>query len=1457
MAASRSTPASSPTESQDEMTVASHGTTSPFSGEDSFDRFTARMARQLLQDEEMRAQHQSALLRLREKALHEKTKAELAWLKHKEQRLRDKGEDDKMPPIEKRRQEILSKLHAERVEIKRLKAANKAASYERRMLLLQQREISKIHETTKFYLGRLKREAPDEAHQLADLSVSLGESPVSPTMDCEVSEATDHDTSEIIEDIRTASPSSAGGHHMQEKSTSSHTAGKLQQVSGMESSSDFPVPPQHVSHTDITSSSVPEQVGSQSDVISGSDQSHSHALHSLLTSRSPLLVRDQQATSPSSARVLLSESSTLRTLAFRSLHAVDSESHLHGSPTQSPTGQGSTPTAKSLTHSITSPTSSDNGVMRSLRRLEVQSSERYLTKREQKLRKRRQEAQRILKSRKELLEWQNRLDKEEAELQRMVDEAMGLKIRRQRPREIDDSKQAAVEDGESLVLHSSPGAVSSRHEAVSPPPSDVEAVGDHGESSTATVVDDESVGTNYGSETFESLDRTLTTQQENTTLTQAMHGDNTPTAAEIIKLTDDSRTETTEKRRMKSDIEKRIQLLKEVLSQRKAEAKRLHEEKRQRKQALLEEEEAHLRCELETVERTISKHKEELERPPPSPRDSQERAVLTSLLDKTSEKERGVDEQDEQQTAGQSRESMKTPALHELSTYSTFSGKENSAVSQLHAYSGTTFISSSLAHTQVTIEMRDEEQSEKSDEGRQEDTWPTDASLVALHVEQRISSPADDHQRISKSPPSLQELQTSLSKTYTLDAFESSMTSSTPKRQPLTDILSLSLVENGKGPQTEVTYSDTFVPSLQSLDSAINVRPLEDTVIVTAAPSQLISEGSEGDEDVNVVEIAEEQMDISILQVGDRVLVDGNRAGVLQFWGTTHFASGVWAGVELDLPRGSNDGEWEGQRYFFCADHHGTFVASNKVQRLGEQVDRVESSRTKSPLNVVSSHSDIVTTAQTSRKLDFAATPDREQSGQEEDALVDQQLEPAASVEESVSDITPLADDDSELLRIISSAAEAVESFRRSLSPSVATEQDSTSLSETENLALTDIQRPVTPVFPTSSDEMEQEVEETSLTEEQITLMARTQIENEVSRVTASVLDLLVTNSVDVMVHIANDKERERNETEALEHDTTLCEEVQYEEKEVKVLWEAIVDQLLTLLFDEAVKEVQPLVEKRAAEHKYYHYHITKHADDEDTSLDNSSISMSSGISDVEPCILSPDYDTKFPTIIMENREELQKVSVVSVQPAEVPLFIPFDKETVSHVVKSSLHKEEEPLMTSDEHQMAFTELLTDTVHEVSQQLLPMEADKDKSVRVLWRKPRRYHGTEIRRLKTSRQASDLQGLMGLVEDQLCTFLGMTDGTEQSHNVAIAGCPGGVSTSQGRRLNTNTIEGILVEELREEESQWIDYDDDETQIKFQLADGILETLLQETAIVAQGVQNEKLARQEAKESDRQC
>ena len=58
---------------------------------------------------------QAHLLKLREKALIDKTNAELTWLEQMKKKVQDKGEDEKMPSILKKEKGIMQKLKEEQV----------------------------------------------------------------------------------------------------------------------------------------------------------------------------------------------------------------------------------------------------------------------------------------------------------------------------------------------------------------------------------------------------------------------------------------------------------------------------------------------------------------------------------------------------------------------------------------------------------------------------------------------------------------------------------------------------------------------------------------------------------------------------------------------------------------------------------------------------------------------------------------------------------------------------------------------------------------------------------------------------------------------------------------------------------------------------------------------------------------------------------------------------------------------------------------------------------------------------------------------------------------------------------------------------------------------------------------------------------------------------------------------
>uniref|UniRef100_A0A1A7YR87 Centrosomal protein 350kDa n=1 Tax=Iconisemion striatum TaxID=60296 RepID=A0A1A7YR87_9TELE len=73
--------------------------------------------------------------------------------------------------------------------------------------------------------------------------------------------------------------------------------------------------------------------------------------------------------------------------------------------------------------------------------------------------------------------------------------------------------------------------------------------------------------------------------------------------------------------------------------------------------------------------------------------------------------------------------------------------------------------------------------------------------------------------------------------------------------------------------------------------------------------------------------------------IGDRVLVGGFQSGTLRFKGPTRFANGFWAGVELDQSEGSNNGTYDGVVYFQCEECHGIFAPPDKIAHLPDKFE--------------------------------------------------------------------------------------------------------------------------------------------------------------------------------------------------------------------------------------------------------------------------------------------------------------------------------------------------------------------------------------------------------------------------------------------------------------------------------------------------------------------------------------
>nr|XP_009664873.1 PREDICTED: CAP-Gly domain-containing linker protein 1 isoform X10 [Struthio camelus australis] len=121
---------------------------------------------------------------------------------------------------------------------------------------------------------------------------------------------------------------------------------------------------------------------------------------------------------------------------------------------------------------------------------------------------------------------------------------------------------------------------------------------------------------------------------------------------------------------------------------------------------------------------------------------------------------------------------------------------------------------------------------------------------------------------------------------------------------------------------------------------------------VAAAPAEKAA-SSEKSSSATTADAHEEFVDD--FRVGERVWVNGNKPGFIQFLGETQFAPGQWAGIVLDEPIGKNDGSVAGVRYFQCEPLRGIFTRPSKLTRkvLAEDeangTQTVHASRATSP----------------------------------------------------------------------------------------------------------------------------------------------------------------------------------------------------------------------------------------------------------------------------------------------------------------------------------------------------------------------------------------------------------------------------------------------------------------------------------------------------------------------------
>ena len=132
--------------------VEEEGATRPssslFSDNDSFTKFSLEMVSQYMLEEKVRAQHKASLLKIKEASLISEAKKKVEELEKVKQEMVDKGKDEKMPKIKKKQRNILHKLKERRAEIASMRENLKVAERERKFMVDEQRRLMGKHKAS-------------------------------------------------------------------------------------------------------------------------------------------------------------------------------------------------------------------------------------------------------------------------------------------------------------------------------------------------------------------------------------------------------------------------------------------------------------------------------------------------------------------------------------------------------------------------------------------------------------------------------------------------------------------------------------------------------------------------------------------------------------------------------------------------------------------------------------------------------------------------------------------------------------------------------------------------------------------------------------------------------------------------------------------------------------------------------------------------------------------------------------------------------------------------------------------------------------------------------------------------------------------------------------------------------------------------------------------------------------
>ncbi|NXI42894.1 CE350 protein, partial [Galbula dea] len=1460
----------------------------PFSGgQDSFSKFTMEMVRQYMKEEEMRAAHQSSLLRLREKALKEKTKAELAWLEHQKKHLRDKGEDDKMPPIRKRQRGLLRRLQQEKAEIKRLQEANKAARKERQLILKQQAEIERIRQTTMKLQEKLKSVGenklvsvqcrseddikqsnassplPTDAETRSPSPISISSSETSSIMqklkkmrsrmdekfltkrEQKLMQRRQH-AEELLEWKRRLDAEEAEIRRIEKQALAAWDKELLkpkiakkdlgeQRTEPKETASEEESPVPSGSHLN-SESSIPEDLGSlaaESVPLETTGHEEPEGPDQSTANEETVYSEDfKYSTSPGKLSPPRSSISGSKQDSSRGSHRTGGQLR---SPVRShQTSHNWSDESLSMTQSETTSDQSDiEGRIRALKdELRKRKSVVYQLKKEQKKRQKErlkaQEASLI----KQLESYDEFIKKTEAELSQDLEASPTAKPQIKTP----SSAAAEKPKIKAPPLHRPETAKNWKSLTESERSrASLESISEHGDAVSSRSERSVSVHTKKVSVTdvpTEEPSGTSSSLSTSPRCSKAGSGDfldDVPSASLLKGMKDTSRIS---HRSMNNDSaaashESEIQEDLESIESEKCEVEGSHVKPLESSDALL----------------TLEKEQESsLDILPKKMLSSENEFSQKELFALAVESLHGTEEISDQRLADKDAGTGPSESSHQLSK----SAKEKGYLlsEQLFSQEEPSYIEDfeeSSSRKQAAAEEP------LSGEGYKDDF---EASLLSSNKHAQAVLEQSQHTQSSRSRS------TSLGSDGEISEYLSDR----------------SLSVSGS------LHSERLL-ELKSPTELIKDTERRD-VEQEQAPAELPLWAS--------VLIPEETDGLPDFKIGDRVLVSKVQPGTLRFKGLTQFAKGFWAGVELDKPEGNNNGTYDGIRYFDCKEKHGIFAPPQKISHITESIDshldtnkdedsffddRLEKQhrRSSKPGKEAGSQSRDATESCSQDKTP-AGTGVSEPSAEER---VDEELSSKANSMKKISVATEALVQEQSVVDYLKHAVKKEASLAPltsgvvSETSSVQSDDISDFLSEklerqktlgeecaekSDDLSPGAVEKPATPLLDLLTKEKNQLEAQLSIPvrEEE---KSKDQLEK-VSLLTDSLLRDFVKDTVNQLQQI----KKVRNEKIQLSNQEfcDVKEEAgtppQQVEKHIPV---GLNNLFVSSDLEDEREELsspdmcprpespvfgasgQEELAKRLAELELNRDFLSVLGDDqdwfdEDYGLSSHRVQQKQA---EEPAVLPKAEPPKVPT-----------------KPCEEPLAVPHTAVEVEGMVHAaaeelwklkelghdlqsfSLHTDLGSTLQEQDTDMINKQVYKKVVFDLTREIFGEIFAEDPNLnQPIWMKPCRITSAYFRRVK---DPNDLGEIKSFIAAEVLKLFSLRK--EPNHKMDWQ------KMIKFGRKKRDRVDHILVQELHEEEAQWVNYDEDELCVKMQLADGIFEALIRDTIDVLNQI-NEKQQR----------